>query len=164
MSSPANFPMIFHAINPKENAKNFSILFLFRRATRGKIWGDVSRVTGDIDYPKAAPVARSRPGELDVGRFYRRENPDRDWLIGKLIEKEYIRNTTTATDMYLAKNKKEKKKKERNIGKASKRISVVKLFQNKTNRSIDRRRSVSRIERNVIHRGKEGRKRHRNGC
>lgn len=92
-------------------------------------------MTGDIDYPKAAPVARSRPGELDVGRFYRRENPDRDWLIGKLIEKEYIRNTTTATDMYLEKNEKEKERKERNIGKASKRISVVKLFQNK---SIDR--------------------------
>lgn len=110
-------------------------------------------MTGDIDYPKAAPVARSRPGELDVGRFYRRENPDRDWLIGKLIEKEYIRNTTTATDMYLEKNKKEKERKERNIGKASKRISVVKLFQNKTNRSIDRRRSVSRIERNPSRQG-----------
>lgn len=135
----AEFSNDFSRNQPEGKRKELFDFFLFRRATRGKIWGDVSRVTGDIDYPKAAPVARSRPGELDVGRFYRRENPDRDWLIGKLIEKEYIRNTTTATDMYLEKNKKEKERKERNIGKLSKRISVVKLFQNK---SIDRSKAI----------------------
>lgn len=43
----------------KEAQKTFRLPFFFRRATRRKIWGDVSRVTGDIDYPESRDPGRA---------------------------------------------------------------------------------------------------------
>ena len=93
----------------KELFDPFSLFFEEQQRER-KIWGDVSRVTGDIDYPKAAPAPRSRPSGLDAWNgFTGRRNPGRDRLIGKLIEKEYIRNTNRRLWLYVSWTKKKRK-------------------------------------------------------
>ena len=122
----------------KELFDPFSLFFEEQQRER-KIWGDVSRVTGDIDYPKATPAPRSRPSGLDAWNgFTGGRNPGRDRLIGKLIEKEYIRNTNRRLWLYVS----WPKKKKRILESASKRISYN--LEPFSKPSIDRRWSVSK--------------------
>lgn len=145
----------------KEAQKTFRLPFFFSKSNatknlRRRFEGDWRR--------RLSREPRSRPGELDVSPpFYKGgENPGRDWLIGKLIEKEYIRNTTTVTDMCLERKEKGKK----NIGKRIEtnlvylERSLVNLFRNKIDRSIDRSKAIRLGGSN----GGRGTKWHRSGC
>lgn len=131
----------------KESAKKRKKLFDYRFFSKSNATKNLRRrFEGDWRH-RLSREPRSRPGELDVSPpFYKGgENPGRDWLIGKLIEKEYIRNTTTVTDMCLERKEKGKKI----LESASKRISYTSsdpssiFFETRSiDRSIDRRRSV----------------------
>ena len=141
----ANESIFHHAYDQPEGKRKelfdpFSLFFEEQQRER-KIWGDVSRVTGDIDYPKATPAPRSRPSGLDAWNgFTGGRNPGRDRLIGKLIEKEYIRNTNRWLWLYGSWTKK-KRKKEKNIGK---RIETNLVQPRTFLQTFDRRWSVSK--------------------
>lgn len=145
----------------KEAQKTFRLPFFFRRATRRKIWGDVSRVTGDIDYPESRDPEAGRIGRLSSLLQGRRESWSRlvDWKVNR--KRIYTKHHDGYGYVSWTKRKGEK-----NIGKRIEmnlvylERSLVNLFRNKIDRSIDRSKAIRLGGSN----GGRGTKWHRSGC